>query len=141
MKKRLSVVIIAIVLFIFGISLFGCTENSNKTIENIDKNKIQTIDNDDEKIYTIRNVGTFSGFRVDYVMVTYSDADVSAVISEYFVDDVYIQTRPDPSYDYLVYISEKNYLYLKAAYEEGIITHRDLLAIAKAEATYAIYKS
>ena len=123
MKKKLSVIVIAIGILLSCASLFACAEEED--------NKI---------IHTLRTVGTFSGYRVDYVWVEYLDADVNAVEVEYYVDDVYILTCPDPSYKYCVYTSEKDYMYLKAAYEAGLITHDDLLAIAKAEEPYDTLK-
>lgn len=95
------------------------------------------IDNKDNKIiHNIRTVGTFSGHRVDSVRVEYIGANVSTVIVKYTVDDVYICTFPDPSYDFIVYTNKNDYLYLKTAYEQGLITHDDLLAIAEAEKPY-----
>lgn len=87
-------------------------------------------------IHTVRTVGTYSGYRVDCVWFEHKDANVVAVVEEYTVDDVYIQTFPDPSYKYLVYLNDKDWVHLNIAYEEGLITYDDLLAIAEAEAPY-----
>lgn len=91
---------------------------------------------DETTIHTIRTVGTFSGYRVDFIRFEHKNAGVPAVIVEYCVGDVYIQTCPYSSYKYLVYKSEKDWLHLSDAYEQGLITHDDLLAIAKAEEPY-----
>ncbi len=117
MKKRLFFVFMAALLLFGALALGACT-------------------NDNTITHTIRTVGTFSGYRVDCVWVEYNDAFVSPVEVKYYVDDVYIQTFPDPSYDYYVYITEKEHLHLGDAYEQGLLTHNDLLAIAEAEKPY-----
>ena len=45
----------------------------------------------------------------------------------------YIATIHTPSYDYLVYIEEDEYVTLKNAYDQGIVTDEDVFAIAEIE--------
>lgn len=81
-------------------------------------------------------VGTFSGYRVELAKITMPGVDVTDVVVEYEVDGVYIASLPDPSFKYLVYEDNGDYHYLDIAYEQGIISRADLVAIAKAEAEY-----
>ena len=68
--------------------------------------------------------------------VEYLDADVSDVVVKYYVDDVYIKTCPTSACKYFVYTNGDDYMHLSEAYETGLITHDDLLAIAEAEKPY-----
>lgn len=83
------------------------------------------------EIRTCYTVGTFSGYRVD--LIQWRDTGAFCVLTPYYVDDVYISTFPDTSYTYIVYTSETDYVILEKAYEQSLITHDDLLAIAEAE--------
>jgi hypothetical protein len=93
------------------------------------------------ELTTYYTVGEYSGHRVDFVKIEYKNADYSAVVVEYCVDDVYIRTLANPSLKYIVYTNDKDFLVLRAAYEEGYITHDDLLAIAEAEAPHDTLKN
>ena len=117
MKKKLFL-IFAFVALVASAMFSACDSNDNKII------------------HTIRTVVTFSGYRVDYVRVEYLDADVSDVVVKYYVDDVYIKTCPTSAYKYFVYTNGDDYMHLSKAYETGLITHDDLLAIAEAEKPY-----
>ena len=118
MKKKLFVCIAAAFLLLCALPLAACTDNGKTTIT------------------TIRTVGTFSGCRVDLVRMETEGAAVPDVVVEYTVDDVYIATLGNPSYKYLAYTSEDDYLLLPQAYKQGLIGRDDLLAIAKAEEPY-----
>ena len=118
MKKKLFVCIAAAFLLLCTLPLAACTDNGKTTIA------------------TIRTVGTFSGCRVDLVRMETEGAAVPDVVVEYTVSDVYIATLGNPSYKYLAYTSEDDYLLLSQAYEQGLIGRDDLLAIAKAEEPY-----
>lgn len=95
--------------------LLGACSNGNVTVE------------------TIYTVGTFSGHRVDFVKMKVEDAWETPVTEEYYVGETYIATIPSPSYDYLVYIEEDEYVTLKNAYDQGIVTDEDVFAIAEIE--------
>ena len=118
MKKKLFVCIAAAILLLCALPLVACTDNGKTTIT------------------PIRTVGTFSGCRVDLVRMETEGAAVPDVVVEYTVGDVYIATLGNPSYKYLAYTSEDDYLLLPQAYEQGLIGRDDLLAIAKAEEPY-----
>lgn len=118
MKKRLFFVFIAALLLFGTLALGACT-------------------NDNKIVHTIRTVGMFSGYRVDYIRIEYTDGTAgTAVEVKYYVDDVYIKTCANSSYDYYVYITEKKHILLGDAYEQGLLTHDDLLAVAEAEKPY-----
>ena len=70
---------------------------------------------------------------VEVVCIEEPGVFVNLVAKEYYVDDVYIRTFPNPVSSYILYTSETEYVDLKEAYEQGLITHDDLLAIAEAE--------
>jgi hypothetical protein len=91
-------------------------------------------------VHTYYTVGEYSGHRVDFVRIEPKYGAYAAVVVKYCVDDVYIMTMPDPGYDYAVYINDKDFLLLQTAYEQGYITHDDLLAIAEAEAPHDTLK-
>lgn len=123
MRKKLCAILILITAIFGCISLGACE------------------DKDDATIHTIYTVGNYSGYRVDFVRVEHKDAYVNCRIVEYCVDDVYIMTRPDPSYHYFVYTSEKDYVELKTAYEQGLVTRDDIVAIAEAEKPHDTLKN
>lgn len=81
-------------------------------------------------------VGTFSGYRVELAKITMPGVDVADVVVEYEVDGIYIASLPDPSWEYIVWTEEDEYIYLNKAYEEGLITYDDLVAISKVEKDY-----
>lgn len=88
----------------------------------------------EKTLSTIYTVGTFSGYRVDYVKVSYSSgAEVGATVKDYYVDDIFIARVPTALYQYYVFVTEKEPVSLKKAYEEGIVTREDVLAISEAE--------
>lgn len=119
MKKKLILFLTLIGILSVCFPLSSCGQNSNKII------------------HTIRNVGTYSGYRVDYIWVEFTDGTaVADVVALYYVDDVYIKTFATSLFDYLVYTSETHYVYLSVAYEQGLVTRDDLLAIAEAEKPY-----
>ncbi len=89
-------------------------------------------------VYTIRTVGTFSGHRVDYVRREWKDADVVTVVVEYRIDGIYIFTLPSPAYAYMVDVDGKEQKNLSVAYEEGLVTRDDLVAIAEAEKPFDV---
>lgn len=114
MRRFLLCAVLAIAT-VFCVPLGACS-NENVTVE------------------TIYTVGTFSGYRVDFVKMEFKDEWVTPVTEEYYVGETYIATIPSPSYDYLVYIEEDEYVTLKNAYDQGIVTDEDILAIAEIEA-------
>ncbi len=89
----------------------------------------------DRYINTEHTVGTFSGYVVCLEKVPF-DGEVNGAIVEYEVGGVYIASLPDPSWEYVVSESEDERVYLTGAYDIGIISRADLLAIAAAEAEY-----
>lgn len=93
------------------------------------------------EICIIRTVGTFSGCRVEVARFESRDELVGEVVVEYSVDDVYIGSLPSSAYEYLVYTDETHWTRLRDAYEDGVITHDDLLAIAEAEKPYDLCES
>lgn len=94
MKKKLLVCIAAAFLLLCTLPLAACTDSGKTTIA------------------TIHTVGTFSGCRVDLVRMETEGTAVPDVVVEYTVGDVYIATLGNPSYKYLAYTSEDDYLLL-----------------------------
>ena len=94
--------------------------------------------NDEKKVIKIRSVGTFASYKVELVRYEYKDLYVAAVIVDYTIDSVHIQTLANPSYDYILYTSKKEYIPLKRAYEQKLITLDDVKAIAEAEKTFDV---
>ena len=93
---------------------------------------------DSSQVTVAHTVGTFSGYCVDLAKITIPDTDVPEVVVDYEVDGVFIASLPNPSWKYIVWTDEDNYIYLNKAYEEGIITYDDLVAIAKVEGSMAV---
>jgi hypothetical protein len=108
-------------------------ENTSNTESNNSSNSSSNTSETEEELRTCYTVGTYSGYRVDMAQRILKDSDVNTVIVKYYVDDVFIGELSDPSYNYYVYITEKDPIILKTAYAEGYITHDDLLAIAEIE--------
>ena len=118
MKKKLFICIAAALLLLCTLPVAACTDSGKTTVT------------------PIRTVGTFSGCRVDLVRMETEGEAVPDVVVEYTVGDVYIATLGNPSYKYLAYTSEEDYLLLPQAYEQGLIGLDDLYAIAEAEEPY-----
>lgn len=91
---------------------------------------------DSRQVTVAHTVGTFSGYRVDLAKITTPDTDVAEVVVDYEVDGVFIASLPNPSWKYIVWTDEDNYIYLNKAYEQGIISRDDLVAISAAEGGY-----
>ena len=85
------------------------------------------------KIETLYTVGTYSNHRVDFVQVK-TDKAVPTVTVDLVIDGVFVTTLPQSDYDYAVYDTTTNFVFLKEAYEKGKITKNDLKAIASKEA-------
>ncbi len=81
-------------------------------------------------------VGTYSGYRVDLVQIL--GVEAAAVIVDYEVGGIYINSLPDPSWKYVVWTGEDEYLVLTAAYEQGLVTMSDIIEISKEEGAYAL---
>ena len=97
LKKKLILFLTLIGILSVCLLLCSCGKNS-KTI-----------------VHTVYTVGTYSGYRVDCVRFERKNEGYNEVEVEYYVDDVYISTFPNPTYNYLVYTSESDYVILKNA--------------------------
>lgn len=64
--------------------------------------------------------------------------EAAAVIVDYEVGGIYINSLPDPSWKYVVWTGEDEYLVLTAAYEQGLVTMSDIIEIVKEEWSYAL---
>lgn len=94
--------------------------------------------NGGNKVVKIRSVGTFASYKVELVRYECEDFNVAAVIVDYTIEGVHIQTLANPSYDYILYTSKKEYIPLKRAYEQKLITLDDVKAIAEDEKPFDV---
>lgn len=94
--------------------------------------------NDEKKVIKIRSVGTFASYEVELVRYECEDFNVAAVTVDYTIDGVHIQTLANPSYDYILYTNKTEYIPLKRAYEQKLITLDDVKAIAEAEKPFDV---
>ncbi|MCD8285790.1 MAG: hypothetical protein LUD50_00995 [Clostridia bacterium] len=129
MRKRFFAVLItaavALAAFAACLGAAGCSEEDAN-----DKDMGTLI------VETKRDVGEYSGYEVWYARYYYAGSEVNAVVKPIEIDDVYIFSAPDPSYSYVVVMGEGKYLLLSEAYEQELVTHDDLEAIAATEAKY-----
>ncbi|MCD8307082.1 MAG: hypothetical protein LUD51_02480 [Clostridia bacterium] len=129
MRKRLAAIIMTVAVALCAIA--ACLGVAACTIGDVDAEDKGTL-----VVETQRDVGEYSGHEVYYAKYYYAGSDVNAVVTTIEIDGVYIFSPGDPSYTYVVDLGEGEYIRLYEAYEQELISHDDLEAIAEAEAQY-----
>ncbi len=134
MKKKIAAVVSAAVICAAVAACFGMTGCSSASYE----------------VNVIREVCTSSsGYQISYAQVIEEGKDYGSEKSPaaLYIDDVYMFTVPNSSYNYIIYVEDTSlntsFVYVWSAYEDSVsnaysnlISHDDLETIAEAEAKY-----